>query len=112
MQKLIKSFGWAKNGIRTVMKEERNFRIQIIIAVLVVLAAIIKGINGIDWALLIIAIAMVLGAEILNTAVEDTCNKIEPNTDPTIGKIKDIMAGFVLVSSVAATLIGLIVFLG
>ena len=45
---------------------------------------------------------MVLSAEILNTAVEDLCNKIEPNQDNAIGKIKDVVAAFVLVAVIGA----------
>lgn len=48
--------------------------------------------------------------EIVNTAIEDICNKIEPNQNPVIGKIKDTMAGYVLVSSVAALIAGIILF--
>lgn len=110
MKKLLLSFTWAKNGLRTVWFEERNFRIEISIGLIVILFGIFSDLSRIDWALLWIAIVMVLCSEIINTAFEDICNKIEPKNDPVIGKIKDIMAGFVSVSCIGAVFIGIIVF--
>lgn len=110
MDKLIKSFGWAINGLRTVWREEVNFRIESSIAFLVLIAAYYLNFSLLEWIFIIGCIGAVLAAEMLNTAVEDLCNKVEPNTDPIIGKIKDVMGGFVLVVSVVALMIGLIIF--
>ncbi len=110
MSTLKQSFGWAIHGLKTVWKEEKNFRIEVIIAIIVILFGMIRELDSTDWAFLWIAIVMVLGAEIVNTALEDVCNKVEPKNDPVIGKIKDIMAGFVLISCIGAVFIGIIVF--
>ena len=64
----------------------------------------------IETAFCVIAIIIVLCAEIINTAIEDLCNKVEPNQDPVIGKIKDIMATFVLLSVIGAVVLGYLVF--
>ncbi len=109
MTKLIKSFGWAMNGLRTVWREEVNFRIELGIGVLVVLFGIYVDFLILEWMIIIACIGAVLSAEILNTAIEDLCNKIEPNTDPVIGKIKDTMGGFVLVVCIASSLIRLMI---
>jgi undecaprenol kinase len=111
MTKVIKSFGWAMNGLRTVWREEKNFKIGVMFAVIVIIAACIVGFPEWKWILLILIIGWVLMGEIVNTAVEDICNKIEPNQDPVIGKIKDTMAGYVLVSIVSAAIAGVILFL-
>ena len=110
MFKLFKSFGWAASGLRAVWREEPNFRIEIAFAILVILLGAIFDISRIDWIFLIIAIAMVLCGEIVNTAIEDLCNKVESGHDKVIGHIKDIMAGFVLLSSLASAAIGIIIF--
>lgn len=107
--KLIKSFFWAMNGLRTTWREEFNFRIELLVGLLVVCVGFYLGLSTIEWAILVGCITVVLSAELVNTAIEDLCDKVEPQTDPVIGKIKDIMAGFVLVSCVGAALIGLIV---
>ncbi len=109
--RFIKSFGWAANGFRTVLREEFNFRVQAVVAVLVIALGFVRGLSSLEWVAIVFAVALVLMAEIVNTAVEDICNKIEPNQDPAIGRIKDMMAGYVLLSSVAAVTIGLIIFI-
>lgn len=110
MQSIINSFANAFHGISIVWKEERNFRIEIFAAVLVSFAILYFHFSWIESALCIIAIGLVLCAEIVNTVIEDVCNKIEPNRDEKIGKIKDMMAGFVLVSVVVALLLGSLAF--
>lgn len=110
MKRFLQSFSWARHGLKTVWKEERNFRIEVIIGIVVLTFGVLEGLTATKWALVFIAICLVLTAEIVNTAIEDICNKIEPNTDPVIGKVKDIMAGFVLVACISATLIGFIIF--
>ncbi|MFZ2303348.1 MAG: diacylglycerol kinase family protein [Minisyncoccia bacterium] len=110
MSKLIMSFKWAMNGIRTVWQEEVNFRTESAIALVVLADAVYLGFSKLEWIIIIGCIGAVLSSEILNTAVEDLCNKIEPNTDPIIGKIKDTMGGFVLVICASSSIIGLLVF--
>lgn len=109
MIKLIKSFGWAMNGFRTAWQEEVNFRIEVAIALLVICAGIYLQFSELEWAFIIMSICAVLSAEMTNTAVEDICNKIEPNTDSTIGKIKDVMGGMVLLVCITSTIIGVMV---
>lgn len=110
MNKLVISFKWAMNGIHTVWQEEVNFRTESAIAIVVLADAVYLGFSKLEWIIIIGCIGAVLSAEIVNTAVEDLCNKIEPNTDPIIGKIKDTMGGFVLVICASSSIIGLLVF--
>ncbi|MBI5401124.1 MAG: diacylglycerol kinase family protein [Candidatus Yonathbacteria bacterium] len=109
MQKIIKSFGWAINGLRMVWREETSFRTEFVIGVAVVLFGVYVHFLTLEWMIIIACIGAVLSAEILNTAIEDLCDKVEPNTDPVIGKIKDMMGGFVLVVCIASALIGLMI---
>lgn len=110
MKKTIASFKWATNGLKTVWNEERNFRIELFIGFLTIIGAFTLHFNALAWVLLIMTIIAVLAAEMVNTAVEDICNRIEPGHDTLIGKIKDIMAGFVLIVSGGALLVGIIIF--
>lgn len=109
MVNVLKSFGWAINGLVTVWREERNFRIQVILGLLVVGFGFYFHLSLLEWIVIVGCIAAVLSAEIINTAVEDLCNKVEPNTDPVIGKIKDVMAGFVFTVCVAVVIIASII---
>ncbi|HAT68462.1 MAG: hypothetical protein A2481_03350 [Candidatus Yonathbacteria bacterium RIFOXYC2_FULL_47_9] len=110
MQKVINSFRWATNGIRTTWREEVNFRIEILCAFGVVVAGVYLNFSKLEWAFIAACITAVLAAEMVNTAVEDLCNKVESNTDTLIGKIKDVMGGFVLIVVAGASIIGLMVF--
>jgi diacylglycerol kinase (ATP) len=64
-----------------------------------------------EWIVQILTIAMILGVEGLNTAVEKIADYIQPEYDKKIGFIKDISAGAVMMISIAATIIGLIIYL-
>ena len=68
-------------------------------------------ISNIEWILQLFAIAMVLGIEGMNTAVEKLSDFVQPKFDPKIGFIKDISAGAVMLVSIAATIIGFIIYL-
>lgn len=109
--KILKSFVYAFRGLKTVWREERNFRLGTAISVSIIALIYFFRFSYIESAIVIIAAILVLGAEILNTAIEDLCNKVEPNQNGAIGKIKDIMAAFVLMASIGAVFLVAIVFL-
>ena len=106
MTKLFKSFVWAKNGLSAVWKEEENFRTELLCAAVLVVLAAYFNFSTIEWVIVVAIITIVLTGEIVNTVIEDLCNKIEPHQDPTIGKIKDMAAGFVLITSLGAGTMG------
>lgn len=108
MNKVIKSFGWAMSGLHTVWKEEMNFRIELVIGLILVVGAGMFRFSIIEWIVLLGCIGTVLSAEIINTAIEDLCDRIEPSFDPIIGKIKDTMAGLVLFIVVITSVIGIL----
>jgi diacylglycerol kinase len=109
MSPFFKSLANAINGLKVVAREELNFKIHIICAVFVVIIGVMLGFSSTEWLFIVVAIAFVVSGEVANTAIEDLCDKVEPNQDPKIGKIKDTMAGFVLVTSLGAIIIGIIV---
>ena len=100
----------ALNGLTTTWKEEHNFRIEIIAAIAVIFCIFYFHFSFIESSVCIIAITIVLSAEIINTVVEDLCNKVEPKYDSVIGKIKDTSGAFVLVSALGSLILGVLVF--
>ncbi len=68
-------------------------------------------ISNTEWILQILAIGLVLGIEGLNTAIEKMADFVQPEYDEKIGFIKDISAGAVMLVSVAASVIGLIIYI-
>jgi undecaprenol kinase len=107
-QSLSRSLTTAMSGIRQVFQTERNFRIQNAVMVLVVLIGLLMDWSFVKWCFATIAIAMVLGTEMVNTAIEYTWDHLEPNHHPVVGTIKDIMAGAVLVVSIGAAIVGIL----
>ncbi len=110
LRKTRKSLKDALSGLKTVWAEEHNFRIEVVAAIAVVFSIFYFNFSYIESAFSILAIIIVIAAEIVNTVIEDLCDRIEPNHDETIGKIKDTMAAFVLVSVTGAIIIGIIIF--
>lgn len=94
------------NGLYAVWREEVNFRIEVGVAIIVVIFGVWHRFLLLEWMIVIGCIGAVFSAEIVNTAIEDLCNKVEPKNDPMIGKIKDMMAGLVLVVVLGVALIG------
>lgn len=106
---MLKSFKYAIWGIGVCLKE-RNFKIHLIAAFLVIIAGFYFKINLIDWTILIICIGMVLSLEMINTAVERWVDYISPEKNQLAGQIKDITAGATLIAAIAAAICGCIVF--
>jgi diacylglycerol kinase len=107
----LKSFGYAFNGLRILLKEEHNARIHLVAGVLVVIAGIALKISTVEWIVLIFAIGFVIMTEIINSSIENIADFISPEKHEKIKKIKDLAAAGVLISAVTALIIGLIIFL-
>ncbi len=110
IQKRMRSFNYALAGIRFALRHEPNMRIHLAMAILAISAGAWFSIDADDWRWLVVAIALVLSAEALNTAVEQCCNAISREFDPAIKAAKDVAAGAVLVNAICAALIGLSIF--
>jgi len=109
MQRTLKSFKYATRGLISTWKEEVNFRIEVLVSIVVVFCIYYFDFTFIESVLCVIAITLVLVLEIINTIIEDLCNKIEPNQDKTIEKIKDMAAAFVFLGGIGALVIGIFV---
>jgi len=108
-QGLAAAFGFALRGIAYAWRTQRNVRIQAAVAMAVVLAGAWLRVGALEWALLITAIALVLTAELLNTAIEAVVDLVSPQTNPLAGAAKDACAAGVVVAVVGAVLLGLFV---
>ncbi len=107
----LQSFVDAGRGIRTVFRTEWNFRIHFGIFALVTVAGFLFGINPGEWLAIMLSAALVLMAEVFNTALEYLADAVHPESDRGVGMAKDAAAGGVLIAAVAAALVGAIVFL-
>lgn len=105
------TFKNARKGFRLVFKSEANIRIHLIIAVLVLISAYFFGFNYIEYCILLIAIALVIISEMINTALEFTLDSVFHNRySKMVGMAKDISAGAVMIASFISALIGILLF--
>ena len=107
----FKSQGYATNGIRLIFKNERNFRIDLVVAFLVILAGFVLQISHQDWIALGLVISIVFVSESINSAIEALCDTISQDFKINIKYAKDVSAGAVLISALVSIITGLIVFL-
>lgn len=107
---MIRSFIYAISGIATTVKSERNMRIHLAAAVAVAVLGAWLGIDGREWAAIVICCALVMSLECLNTAVEAVVDLASPNIHPLAKKAKDCAAGAVLVAAIGAAIVGCIIF--
>jgi diacylglycerol kinase (ATP) len=107
---LLESFNYAFEGIIHVLRTQRNMRIHFLIAAGVLLAALFTGVERLELIALLLSIAFVLIAEMINTAIEGAVDVSTTSFDPNAKLAKDIAAGAVLIATVNAVAVGYLVF--
>jgi len=101
----------AWSGLYRFFKSEPHASIHLIAAIIVILLAWVLSVTRMEWIALIIAIALVVQTEILNTVLEKVMDFIHPDLNPRVKIIKDMAAASVLWSSIIALVIGCVIFL-
>jgi len=110
MKSFFQSFGFAIKGILSALKTERNFKIQFATGLLVITAGLYYNITVSEWCVVLLTIALVLGLELMNSAMENMVNLVTKERNPLAGKIKDFAAGAVLIVSIISAVIGILIF--
>ncbi len=112
IKKFLNSFKYAFSGIKKVAKEEQNFRFHLFATLVVLFSSIfIFNFSYIELAITIICISIVLTTEVINTAIENTWNHLEPNHHPVVKSVKDMMAGAVMISSIGSAIVWILLIL-
>ncbi|WP_226036936.1 diacylglycerol kinase family protein [Aquibacillus saliphilus] len=101
----------ALNGISEVVRTEINFKVHLVLTIIVVIFGFIFQLSSIEWVLILLTIGFVLTFEMINTAIERVLNYLAPEIHPLVGIIKDISAGAVFVAALVSVVNGLIIFL-
>ncbi len=110
LRQRLHSFFYARDGLRDLFRTQANARIHLFAALVVLLAAWWLQLPMHDWGLLILAMALVMAAEAMNTAVEILCDLLHPEQHLQIKRVKDVAAASVLICALAAAVVGLLVF--
>jgi diacylglycerol kinase len=111
MKKFINGFGYAFKGIVLATKTQLNFRVHLIAMLLTIITGALLKISSGEWLWIILCFALVLTAELFNTAIEIITDMISPNFNEKAGAIKDVAAGAVLITAIFALITGCIILL-
>ena len=108
-QGVARSFHHAYRGLLYAVRTQRNMRFHVVASAAVLVLSLFVGVNKLELAMLVLVIAAVLVTEILNTALEFTVDLVTREYHPLAKLAKDVSAGAVLVTSVAALAVGYLV---
>ena len=108
---LLSSFRYASNGLAYTFNSQRNFRIHIFAALLVILFGVLMKLPFTNLAILTVTIASVLILELLNTSIEALVDlSVGRSFNPLARIAKDCAAASVLVASISSFIIAIILF--
>ena len=110
MKEFLKSLIYALKGLRMSWREQRNLKIQSIIALITTGAGFYFNITSAEWCMILLVMGLVIGLETVNSAIESLVDLVTRERTQMAGKVKDIAAGAVLFASVIAVMIGVLIF--
>jgi len=96
--RLLRAFGYSFQGFRYTWREEAAFRQEVGLALLVIPAGLYLGRSGVERALLVSPMLMILVVEILNSAVEAVVDRSGTERHPLAGMAKDMGSAAVMLS--------------
>lgn len=111
---IFDSFGFAFAGIWKAIKTSRNLKIHLTATILVLILGLLLQISPTEWLILFLLIGMIISAEIMNSAIEETCNVYDEKLNLSYGTTKiprNMAAGAVLILAMTAVVVGLAIFL-
>ncbi|MBK6482720.1 MAG: diacylglycerol kinase family protein [Chitinophagales bacterium] len=108
---IVQKFFNAFYGMLIPYRTEVSIRIQTMVVLVGILLGIYLGISRVDWLFVVIAAALLLITECLNTAVEKLVDLVSPGYNELAGKVKDIAAGAVFIAGLASLTISILVFI-
>lgn len=107
---LRKSFKYALNGIFTALRICRNLKIHYLLAIIAIVAGFYFDIDGVELAVVLLTITLVVTLEMINTAIEKVVDLLTERHHILALISKDVAAGAVLIASIAALIVGVLIF--
>ena len=111
LKKFFLSFTYPIKGLKYAYKNEQNLAVDVTMALLVTVAGFIFRVSVHEWAILALTIGLVLGMELVNTAIEAVVDLVTEDYHPLAKVAKDTAAAAVFVIAIASVVVGLIIFL-
>ena len=109
-KKLLRSFGYAFQGIGWAIRTQRNLRIHLVAVVYVLLFGWIMRISAVHLCLELLCCMLVISLELVNSALERICDGITKEKSSWIRDAKDAAAGAVLIAAIGSVILALVVF--
>jgi diacylglycerol kinase len=106
----VRSFGYAIEGLAYLIRTQRNFRIHLLVGLCALAAGAAFTITAVEWAILVLTIALVIMTEALNTGIELAVSLASPERRPEARAAKDIAASAVLLAAIASVGVGVALF--
>lgn len=110
-KKLVKSFGYAGEGLIYALKHNQNLRIHFITALFVIVLSVLFNISPFEMGILGVMIVLVISAEMINSAIEQMVDLITKEHRQEAKVAKDVAAGMVLVTAMGSVIVGILIFL-
>lgn len=104
--KRICSIGYAFRGMILLLSREASIQVQAVIAIIMTVLGFVVGLSATEWMIQCLTIALVMGIEGMNTAVEELADFVHPEQHPRIGFVKDVAAGAVFIAALIAVVVG------
>ena len=111
IKKRLQSFRFAIKGIKNLIINEHNARIHLTALLVVIGLGLFLKLELMEWVAITIVSGIVILTELINTAIENLADIVEPKWNEKIGKIKDYSAGAVLVAAIVSVIVGGIIFI-
>lgn len=108
---LYRSFGYAFSGIFSCIRKERNIKIHCFAAVMVTIFGFLLKISVTEWLVCLVLFGLIMGLELVNTAIEAVVDLVTQERKPLAKTAKDTAAGAVLIAAIFAAIAGCIIFI-
>ena len=102
MKRFVRSVSFAGKGLAKAWRDEANFRIEVVVAIVVIVVSYLLGMSELGLAIIILTCALVLGLELINTMIELVSDVLKPRLDQSVRIIKDLVAAAVAISALGA----------
>ncbi len=105
LRRVVRSFGYAFEGLAFMLRSQPNFVVHLVAAALALIVAALLHLSPVEFAILVLTIGLVLVMECVNTVLETVCDLVSPDYHPMVKRAKDVSAAAVLIGAAAAVLI-------
>ena len=110
VRRIVRSFGYAAEGLVIMLRTQPNFWVHVLAAVLALALGVVLRLSPAELAIIVLTIALVMIVECLNTALETLCDLVSPEYHPLVKRAKDVSAAAVLIGAVASIGVAVLLF--